>query len=420
MIDDEELFNPGRASADRDWAAALDSPVIDDEYEKALYVLRNCSHEAGLKASAGQIGHHQVWARDSMISLLGASLTKDGRVSAALSASIATLRRHQALNGCIPNHVDVGTGAPNFRAYADGGLWYVIGSSILDPDLKTMRRVLRWYECQDVDQSGLLSMQESSDWQDLFCTRGKALTLNCLYVIALKKMAEVEEARGHLRRADFCRLRAVGVSNAINRLLWHPGDGETLRHITHSFSTPNVQHDSLGRKRWFPPKRLLAGESYYLPYLSFRQIGEWFDSLGNLLAILSGVASPIQADTILEFVRRYGLAEQPICAIYPPVQPGDQDWRDYYGSLNTPNRYHNGGIWPFIGGFYIGALVKCGRMNEAVSSLHSLARLNRQGEFNEWHHGETGEPLGVCGQGWSAGMYVYARYCVLRGSAIYF
>ena len=44
------------------------------------------------------------------------------------------------------------------------------------PMLQTSRRVLAWYECQDVDQSGLLSMQESTDWQDLFCTRGKGYT----------------------------------------------------------------------------------------------------------------------------------------------------------------------------------------------------------------------------------------------------
>ncbi len=79
---------------------------------------------------------------------------------------------------------------PNFRAYADGGLWWVIGSALLKPDPEVVREVLRWYEYQDVDQSGLLSMQESSDWQDLFCTRGKGLYLNCLYVLALRYRRE--------------------------------------------------------------------------------------------------------------------------------------------------------------------------------------------------------------------------------------
>ena len=80
--------------------------------------------------------------------------------------------------------------------------------------------------------------------------------------------------------------------------------------------------------------------------------------------------------------------------MYPPVQPGDPDWRDYYSELNLPNRYHNGGIWPFIGGFYVAALVKAGKFDEAQSALDRLVRLNRDGEFNEWHHGATGGTVG--------------------------
>ena len=53
-----------------------------------------------------------------------------------------------------------------------------------------------WYACQDVDQSGLISMQEASDWQDLFCTRGKGLYVNCLYVLALRHAAEVARLQG--------------------------------------------------------------------------------------------------------------------------------------------------------------------------------------------------------------------------------
>ena len=56
-------------------------------------------------------------------------------------------------------------------------------------------------------------------------------------------------------------------------------------------------------------------------------------------------------------------------AIYPPVEPGDPDWRDYYGTLNLPNHYHNGGIWPFLGGFYVAALVKMERLCGSGSSL---------------------------------------------------
>ena len=46
--------------------------------------------------------------------------------------------------------------------------------------------------------------------------------------------------------------------------------------------------------------------------------------------------------------------------------------------------------------------------------MGSSPRLNESGEFNEWHHGETLEPMGVRAQAWSAGAYLFALECVKR------
>lgn len=253
-------------------------------------------------------------------------------------------------------------------------------------------------------------MQESTDWQDLFCTRGKGLYLNCLYVLALRAAARVLGDSALVQRAE-------AVCQRINDWMWYKGDGDMLRHISHTFSTESRQdRDSLGRKRFIPPKLRLRDEQHYLPWLGFRAVGEWFDTLGNLMAILAGVADANQTATILDFIRRHNLDRWPCATLVPPVRPGDPDWRDYYGLLNVPSHYHNGGAWPFIGGFYIAALVQAGKPNEANEALHSLAELNLRGEFNEWHHGETGEPMGVRDQAWSAGMFLFAEECVRRGA----
>jgi hypothetical protein len=374
--------------------------------DAAVASLRTCAHEAGLKASGRRVGHHQVWTRDTMIALLGGALCGDSVVRTALEKSVALLKAHQAPTGAMPNNVEAVSLRPNFRAYADSGLWWIIGSSILAPDKETVERILRWYECQDVDQSGLLSMQESTDWQDLFCTRGKGLYLNCLYILAL-------EAAGRVLDSPSCFARANLVRDRINNFFWYRGDGNLLPHIRHTFSTENVEdQDSLGRKRWLPRKYALLSEQHYLPWLGFRACGEWFDSLAHVLAILAGVPSPEQTSTILSFIRRHGLAAHPMKALTPCVEPGSPDWREYYGMLNAPRLYHNGGIWPFIGGFWVAALVRCGLHDEAAEALQSLAELNREGEFNEWHHGDTGEPMGVHDQAWSSGMYLYAYECV--------
>ena len=346
-----------------------------------------------------------------MIAALGARFAPDNSIQNALRASLALLKEHRAPNGNIPNNVDCHSLRPNFRAYADGGLWWIVGSTLLAPDPETIREVLGWYECQDVDQSGLLSMQESCDWQDLFCTRGKGLYLNCLYVLALRSAAELfgGEEGERLRR------RAASVADQVNHFFWYAGDGDMLRHISHTFSSEGAsRYDSLGRPRWIPEKRYLTKERYYLPYLGFRSAGEWFDSFGNLLAILAGVADEQQTNIILDFISRHSLEAHPLRSLTPVVRPGDPDWRDYYGALNAPYHYHNGGVWPFLGGFYIAALVKAGRSEAASTSLFRLAQLNQLGQFNEWHHGESGEPMGVQDQAWSAGMYLFAYECVRR------
>jgi hypothetical protein len=369
----------------------------------AVEVLKRCIAPAGLQASGYAVGHHQVWARDSMITLLGARFARDRSIDAALESSIRALKSTQAQSGAIPNNVDTATGRANFRAYADSGLWWIVGSSIFNPDPASSAAILNWYACQDVDQTGMISMQEGADWQDLFCTRGKGLYLNCLYVLALRAAGRREQAQQ--------------VSAAVNRIFWYRGDGDTLAPLAHTFSTENAGHfDSLGRKRWLPEKKYLIGEQYYLAYIGFRALGEWFDTLGNLLAILSGVADPVKTAFILDFIDRHNMADTPIRSLTPAIHPGDTDWRDYYGTLNAPHCYHNGGIWPFIGGFYVAALVKAGRLTQAETAFDKLTELNRTGEFNEWHHGETLEPRGVRAQAWSAGMYLFAAECLRHGS----
>jgi glycogen debranching enzyme len=385
---------------------------LDAAYRAAIESLRRCCCQWGLNASGRPVGHHQIWARDSMIALLGARFVEDGEIQEALQLNVSLLKDHRGPHGAIPNNVASGTLLPNFRAYADGGLWWIVGSTLLAPDADVVREVLRWYEYQDVDQSGLLSMQEASDWQDLFCTRGKGLYLNCLYVMTLRCAAGLFIGD----EADRLRRHAGLVADRINTYFWYLGDGYMQRHMSQTYSTAGVpSQDSMGRPREMPEKRYLIGERYYLPYLGFRSSGEWFDSFGNILAILAGVADEGQSGIILDFISRYSLDIWPLRSLTPVVRPGDADWRNYYGSLNAPHHYHNGGVWPFLGGFYVAALVKAGRLETAELALRGLAQLNQCGQFNEWHHGETGAPMGAQDQAWSAGMYLFAYECVRHG-----
>jgi glycogen debranching enzyme len=378
-----------------------------------------------------------------MITLLGALFSNDPKVLRAAKASLITLKGKQTDLGLIPNYVDTRTRKPSYHIYADGSAWWIIGRAALfekDGNVKSLREdwpsieaVLNWYEYQDVDNSGLVSMQEAADWEDLFAVRGKGLTVNSLYHIALRKAASLARCLKKDKPARRWSRKASSVKRNINARFWYAGDTdpETLYLMYHGPWRSEVERKAFratADRLVIPTNEQLPDERYYLPYVTHYDFGEWFDSLGNLLALLSGIADADQGRDILHIIEDHDLTGRgPIVTIYPSIKPGDSDWRDYYGNfnLNLPDQYHNGGIWPYIGGFYVAALVKAGRKDEAGRQLAALAALNRKGreiewEFNEWYHGKNGQPMGKVEQAWSAGGFLLAHECVRKGKVPWF
>jgi glycogen debranching enzyme len=112
---------------------------------------------------------------------------------------------------------------------------------------------------------------------------------------------------------------------------------------------------------------------------------------------------------------------------FPFVLPGEADWHPRYAQFNLPGDYHNGGVWPFICGFYVAALVAAGRQRLAEARLLDLAGLVQRVReakvacgFNEWIKAQTGAPSGQDWQTWSASMFLYAAACVEQARPLYF
>ncbi len=85
-----------------------------------------------------------------------------------------------------------------------------------------------------------------------------------------------------------------------------------------------------------------------------------------------------------------------------------------------PYSYLNGGIWPFIGGFYVLALMKVGKMKEAEKELLNLAESNMKGNaFPEWINPLNKETHGIF-QAWSAGTYILAYESLKRNKILLF
>jgi glycogen debranching enzyme len=432
----------GTPARDGDFAAVQrDSRPVPEDGEcdllrtardRALRVLRECITPAGFRASAMELGYPQIWARDSMVSGLGAVAVGEPDLCQAFRASLETLARHRTELGHIPLNVDPATGAVSGEnaAGVDANLWFVIGhgvyfraagdSAFLREQWSAIEAAVLWLRYQDVNDCGLLEIPEAGDWMDLFGCRFNVLYDNVLYSAALRTAADLATELGKDDVRSRFHALAEDVRVKLNLLLWAERGWDPAE-FADKMATLKQLH-----LEWYMVYQnigTISSRPYYLPYVAFRDYGDYFDSLGNLLAILFGVADADRTRQILRFIRQVGAAEPfPIKAVHPPILPGDKDWREYYRSrnLNLPYQYHNGGIWPFVGGFYIATLVYTGRCDVARQQLHQLALANQQGldeewEFNEWLHGQTGLPMGFRRQAWSASMYLFADAAVRRG-----
>lgn len=413
----------------------LENHLIVEAKRQALDVLRRCVHTLGVQASASSALYKKVWARDSMITLLGAVPFADAKLRRAFRQSLRTLARFQTPLGQIPNYVDTVTGKATFRAYADGGLWFVIGAAAYGQHTKdwafvrqlfpNIQRVMAWYATQSPDRSGFVTMDEAADWEDIFGVRGKGLTVNVLYAHALRTAGRLAKKFSKPAAAKAWTVQARQLQAMIRDRFWYTPTRDVFQIIQDSFGSKGPERRKQirghGRKQFIQDAKFMGANSFFLPYITFLNFGEWFDSLGNLLAILTGTATPAHARAILKLIQQHKLAWPfGIKATWPVRRPGRKDWQHYYTlkKLNLPDQYHNGGYWPYLGGLYVAALAKVGRRAEAKAALVALAKANRLGkagawEFNEWFHGKTRQPLGMPHQAWSAGMYLYAYRSVI-------
>lgn len=396
--------------------------LIETALQKAQEILGSECSPIGLMASPE--GYPHVWARDSVITSLGALLSPGHEE--CLKMSLLTLAGQQSELGAVPNNVSVATGRLDHTnaGSVDSNLWFILGHAFqyrvlgdrafLRRQWPALEKAMLWLRYQDSNGCGLLEVHEAADWADLLANRFNVLYDNVLWYAALRAMAEMARTLSldGGRYADM----AADVRHKIRIVLWvGPESADEWG--------PNCPGHTEWEHTLSQVGPVLVKRPYFLPYVAFRDYGDYCDVFGNLLAVLLEVATPAQEKRILDYLDQVGIADPyPVRVLHPVIHPGNKDWREYYrnNNLNLPEQYHNGGIWPFVGGFYVAALVKAGRLDEARRQLERLAHVNRLGldgewEFNEWCHGRTGRPMGYPHQAWSAGMYVFAYHCVAQG-----
>jgi glycogen debranching enzyme len=375
--------------------------LIEECRRRSIALLLNNLSEGGIRAAtatrkARARGYDAIFARDAAVCALGMALSREPRLEAEAATGLLTLAEHQGANGQIAKFVDPHRSEADFwyLGCIDATLWWLIALALLDrirPKGKLrrslavrIRKAITWLNCQEHQRFCLLQQNEASDWADIMPRSGFVLYSNALWYL-VKRLYRIERAADTWRNANH---------------LFHPFRGKLAQYRRSRLLAHYARNGAHNR-------------DLYLSFVNFAFFGDEGDTFGNLLAILCGLSSERSSDRVLKALQAARLNDPyPVRVLCDPVPVDSFLWRPYMTrhGQNMPWQYHNGGIWPFVGGFWVSALAARGLHAQARLELARLAAANRLGNwaFNEWLHGQTFEPSGMAGQSWNAAAFLMA------------
>jgi hypothetical protein len=392
MTRPEPLASGEREQIDRCRAASID------------LLKRNLSTAGILAATPGararSRGYTAIFARDAAVCAFGMALSGDPELERAAPTGLLTLAEHQAPNGQIPKFVDVGRAEADFwyLGCIDATLWWLIGLAFLDRVQPAgrlvsrlepaVRRAIHWAQCQEHQRFFLLQQNEASDWADIMPRSGFVLYTNALWHL-VKRLFDLPGADDTRRSANE---------------LFHPFSAALAEYRRARLLAHYVRRDARNR-------------DLYLSFVNFSFSGDEGDVFGNVLAVLCGLADAAAAQRTLDALDRARVSEPwPVRVVCDPILEESIFWRPYMSrhKQNFAWQYHNGGIWPFVGGFWVTALAERGDRARAGRELARLAAVNAIDgwAFTEWLNGQSGAPGGMRGQSWNAAAFLMAHHAV--------
>lgn len=418
MVSPNESGSQVAMTADDIW------PAVERATQAARDVLRNNLRGPyeGLPRTAAW-GYPEPYTRDILISGLATLVTQDKDLMDSLRQVLETLARNQSPLGLMPSLVhdarDLGASdtTPLFLMVL---AFYrrVTGES--DFLREAANKALVWMDYRSSESRVIVDQQPTTDWRDELWVPGYGLYVNALVYTYLRVFREQDKAARLYERMHRLAAPAAGIEDKERNT---DAGGQNA-----PAPIPDLQSALHLRKL----RGLLLPDKPYFALWAFKEYSsDRFDLMGNSLAILSGLAEPDLAGEMIVWIetecrrlraRAELTGELPPC-LFPYQQHGDWDYRPRIERLNPPGCYANGGIWPFICGLYVAALVAAGRLDLAQRKLVALTDLVRRARnpglefgFNEWHRAQDGLPKGQDWQTWSAALYLYAVECVRRGS----
>ena len=380
-----------------------DLRLIGRAKEVALEVLLHNAHGPymGLPRTAGW-GYPEPYTRDLMFSILGIAVSGNKILMDSIRKVLEKLAKNQSEHGHIPSLVH----DSEDRGSSDSTPLFILGVAIFRKTTlehkfldEAVQKALVWMEYQSPSDRYMVAQQPTSDWRDEQWVLGYGLFVNTIVYSYLRLL-------GLNEKADCMQQEMTKFTITAGTMHNHVHEGLMVKH-----------------------------KPYYAMWSYKILSSERFDLLGNSLAIISGIASPTRANEMVSwienecaFMRQNGDLNVDLPPnFFPFVNQNDPEWNERYEKYNKPGDYHNGGIWPFICGFYVAALVAAKRYSLAKEKLVALTyciQLSVTGNvefgFNEWIKAQDGKPMGQDWQTWSAALYLYAAKCVEENETPFF
>jgi hypothetical protein len=341
----------------------------------------------------------RIFGRDAAICVMAMCGSGVPALEQGAVASLDALASQQAANGQIPKYVDPEGQDADFwyLGCIDATLWWLIAADHVrrHGDVgathwrSEVERAIQWLLAQEHQHFRLLQQNEASDWADIMPRSGYVLYTNALWFDVKRRFAleHAEETQHHFNH----------LFNPFQRDLPEYHRARLLRHYA---------------------RRGRRDPGLYLSFVNFAVIGDEGDVFGNVLAIQSGLADAAMAQRIVRTIdAAHASQPYPLRVVLHPLSQQHELWRAYMGRhrQNIVHQYHNGGIWPFVGGFWVMALARQGLHEQAWAELARLAQANAQEDwrFTEWFHGRTLAPMGMAGQSWNAAAFLLAQRALM-------
>ncbi|RZL66040.1 MAG: glycoside hydrolase [Variovorax sp.] len=337
----------------------------------------------------------RIFGRDAAICVMAMCGSGVPALERGAVDSLNALAAQQAANGQIPKYVDPEGKDADFwyLGCIDATLWWLIavdhvrqhGNVGATHWQREVDLAIGWLLAQEHQHFRLLQQNEASDWADIMPRSGYVLYTNALWFDVKQRYA--------LAHAD-----------------------ATQHHFNHLFNPFQEDLPEYHRARLLRhyARRGRRNPGLYLSFVNLSFVGDEGDVFGNVLAIQSGLADAAMAQRIVQTIdEAHADAPWPVRVVLHPFTQQHRLWRAYMErhQQNLVHQYHNGGIWPFVGGYWVMALAQVGQHDKAWAALARLAEANAAHDwrFTEWFHGQTLAPMGMAGQSWNAATFLLAR-----------